>query len=108
MDKLSNNEKRALQELKNILAKKYSLHDFRLFGSKARGDSDWQSDLDVYIVLKEVNRGTEREIYELCFEIGLDYDVVFCPVVFSEKEVTDRFTQVTPFYQVVQREGISL
>ena len=50
---LNQNEEQAILELKRALMEKYNLIDFRVFGSKARGDADPDSDIDVMIELEE-------------------------------------------------------
>lgn len=80
----------------------------RLFGSKARGEASPDSDIDVFIVLREVDWQIEREIYDLCFEIGLEHDVLISPIIFSEGELKSPAMKVSPFLAVVEREGISL
>ena len=47
------NEKKALNDLRTALLENYSLLDFRLFGSKAKGTDSYDSDLDVMIVLED-------------------------------------------------------
>jgi len=65
IDSLSENEKAALIELKDALSKKFTLLDFRLFGSKARGDREPDSDIDVMIILplEQEERYTKGEYF---------------------------------------------
>ena len=51
--KLAENEKEALGALREILFNRYPVIDFRLFGSKARGEGRHDSDLDVMIEIPE-------------------------------------------------------
>lgn len=99
-------EKDALTELKQELSKKYKLLWMKLIGSKARGDFDEQSDIDIVIVLEDVNWNIERDIYETCFYLGLKYDVLISPIIYSEKDINDTLTRITPFYRTVEAEGI--
>ena len=105
-DKLSQNEATALVELKEMLARDYSVEDVRLFGSKARGTGHAASDLDLFIVVPQLNWETEKAIYTLCFELSLKYDLLLAPTLYSQAELTDPLIQATPFYRVIQDEGL--
>jgi len=47
---LGDNEKKAIQEATRILKEKFPVSDVILFGSKARGDSDEESDIDLMLL----------------------------------------------------------
>jgi len=99
-------ERDALTELKGVLSKKYKLLWMKLIGSKARGDFDEESDIDVVIVIEDVDWGIEKDIYETCFYLGLKYDIVISPIIYSEKDINNTLTRITPFYKTVEAEGI--
>lgn len=101
-------EKLALRELKEKIANKYELIWMKLIGSKARGDSNEESDVDIVIVLKNICWEVEKDIYDICFYLDLEYDLVISPIIYSEEEIKSRLTQITPFYQRVETEGILL
>lgn len=103
---ITEKEKTALKELKESVRKKYNLIVFKLFGSRARGDFDSESDLDVLIVVEILDWQIEKDIFELCFEIGLKYDLLLSPIVYSKREYESNRNKITPFYQSVEREGI--
>lgn len=105
---LKENEKAALKELKKILREKYGLLDFRLFGSKARGQDSPESDIDVMIELSEVNPEIESEIDKTIFVINLKYDCFISAVLFGQKELEEGPLDQSPLYKVVEREGIRL
>lgn len=100
--------KEVLSELKFEISRRYNLLWMKLFGSMARGDFDGESDMDVLIVLKEVNWAIEKDIYEICFYIGLEHDILISPVVYSNSEINDKLTQATPFFKTVEKEGIMI
>lgn len=99
-------EKNALIDLKEEISKRYKLLWMKLIGSKARGDFDEESDIDIVIALENVDWDIERDIYETCFYLGLKYDIVISPIIYSEKDINDTFTRITPFYRTVESEGI--
>ncbi len=51
-----------LVELKNKISQKYKLIEMRLFGSKARGESEYHSDIDIFVRISDVNRTIEEGI----------------------------------------------
>ncbi len=106
--KLTEKEKTALLELKKSIEQKYKLVVFKLFGSKVRGDFDSESDLDVLVVLEKLDWKTEIEIFELCFEVGLKYDLLFSPIVYAKDEYESSLNKITPFYLSVEKEGIAI
>jgi predicted nucleotidyltransferase len=105
---LLNKEKKALQQLKKELSQRYNLYWLKIIGSKVRGDSDKESDIDVVIVLDNVNWDIEKQVYELCFHIGLEYDVLISPIIYSVQETNDTLIKATPFFMSVEKEGVVL
>lgn len=105
-NRLTEKEKDALSELKAEISRRYGLLWMKIFGSRARGDFDKESDIDVVIVLNEVNWAIEKDIYELCFYASLKYDILISPIIYSKREIDDKFTKATPFFRTIEKEGI--
>jgi hypothetical protein len=55
-----------------------------LFGSKARGDSTPDSDIDVLVILNEEEGQTRSQILTIASRISLNYDVLLNPIIVSE------------------------
>lgn len=108
MGDLKADEAAALARLKEELGRIPGFIQMKLFGSKARGDSDRESDIDVLVVLENCHRKTRNAIYDLCYDLSVDYSVVLAPVVYARTEFESELTKVTPFYQTVAREGVLL
>jgi len=105
---LKENEKEAILLLKRQLLKKFSLLDFRLFGSMVRGDASSESDIDIMIELEEVTPEIESQIDEIVFEINLEKDIFISTIIFSRDEIEEGPMSESPIYKVIQREGISI
>jgi uncharacterized protein len=108
MRNLAPNESAALKKLKAALTRDFPLVELRLFGSKARGDSDKESDIDVLVVLEDYDWDTRMAVVDLCTDISIDHGVLLTPVLYSRAEYDSDLTKVTPFYQAVAREGVPI
>ena len=105
---LKEHEKAALIEFKKILQENYRLLDFRIFGSKARGEDSPDSDIDVMIKLPEITHSIENEINQIIFDINLKNDCFISVVLFGEKELKEGPMDQSPLYRTIEREGIPL
>ena len=105
---LKKNEQRAIANLKEILSKKFDLIEFRLFGSKARGESTPESDVDVMIEIAESNPDIRLQIYDITFEINLENDTFISMTIFSKKEIEDGPMAESPIYKIIHKEGVPI
>jgi len=98
----------AVLELKKRLQDRYGdrIVRFLVFGSYARGDNSPESDIDVFVALfGKVDWKTEIDIFDIAYEIDLEYDILFDVKVFSEEDIQSTILGVTPFMEAVLREG---
>ena len=105
---IKENEKSALLELKKKLQERYGLLDFRIFGSKARGEDSPDSDIDVMIKLPEISFVIESEIDKIIFSINLKNDCFITAVLFGKKELEEGPMDQSPLYKAIEREGITI
>ena len=99
------NEKQAINALKSRLSKEYSILDFRVFGSKAKGTDLEGSDIDVMIVLEDLSPSIESQIDDLIFELNLKYDCFITALFFSRKELEIGPLSESPIYKRILQEG---
>jgi uncharacterized protein len=109
MKGLTDRELMAVTEFKESLARDFGLVRLVLYGSKARGDSDGESDVDLIVVLSDrPDWRAKREIYYRASKIGLEHDVLLQPVVFAEADFQSSRFRVTPLLRNVAAEGVAV
>jgi len=80
-----------------------------LFGSKARGDSDEESDIDLLLVTKRYIHWKERQaIIHALFDLGMKHDVIFSILDTTEPDFENGIFTAFPIYQEVIREGVAV
>ena len=80
-----------------------------LYGSRARKDSDTQSDWDFLILLNgPVDDERVDKIRHRLYEIEWDCDEVLCSIVRNREEWNSPLYKSIPFHQNVELEGIVL
>jgi predicted nucleotidyltransferase len=63
------------------------LLEARLFGSRARGEGDEESDLDVAFIVQAGGRARRREVQDLAFDISLRTGIQLSPLVIEEPDL---------------------
>jgi predicted nucleotidyltransferase len=96
------------REMKETLSKQFTIFDFRLFGSRAKGNAMWDSDLDLYIEVEALDPNQRRLIHDLAWEIGSRSDIVISPIVITRNQLENTPFRATPIYQVIKQEGIMI
>ena len=108
MSNLLPQEKEALQKFVSYLEESIpeKTKNISLFGSKARGDSQKDSDIDILIILDKDNRQLRRTIITKAARISLEYDVLLSPRIIG----AERWTEMRGFslYRNVIKEANSL
>jgi predicted nucleotidyltransferase len=106
--KLKENENRAIREFSGNLKEKYGsqVEFIRLYGSKARGDDDRFSDIDLFILVKEKNEELRQFVLDTAFEANLKYGVLLSTIIYDKKSFSSPIAQVTPFIRSVINEGV--
>ena len=106
---LIDNEKNALLELKEIILARFPDAEIILYGSKARGDSDKESDIDLLILVESlINSKLEEEIFHLSYQIELKYEVVFGEIVENKDFWNTPLANAMPLHRNIDREGVHI
>lgn len=106
-DLLNSNERESvdafLSKLRQTLGE--DLMQATLFGSKARGDSEQYSDIDILVIVNDENREIRNEIITLASRISLDFDVLLSPRVIGRERWEQMGAEHFTLYGNVSREG---
>ena len=106
---IKENEKKAIREATRILKERFPVTDVILFGSKARGDSSEESDIDLLLLTKEPLHWKERHaIIEALFDVEMKHDVVISIVVNTVHDWREGICTVLPLHKEINREGIAI
>lgn len=107
--KLKENESKALFELKERLLQRFSDAEIIIYGSKARGDNEEFSDIDLLILVEsQINRKLKEEITEITYDIELKYDVVFGIIVENRDFWKSPLANSMPLHWNIDRDGVRL
>jgi len=79
-----------------------------LFGSKARGDAQIDSDIDVLIIVTDEGWSIKSKILQLGSRLSLEFDVLFNLFIVGENRWQYMKDIQFPIYQTISEEGISV
>lgn len=107
---LTEGEVRALNEyVHRLLAQQGpEVVEVWLFGSKARGDFDCDSDLDVLVILSNGNHRSRDLVRLTAARVSLEDDVLINTHVLSQEQWRYLADQQTSYWQNVRRDGVLL
>jgi len=95
-----------LKEFKRKVSDELGKVDIILFGSHARASAEKESDIDILVILaRDADIRVKETIYDIAYELSLEYDVVLDVSVYSRAE-WDRYKGVLPFIINVEKEGV--
>ena len=94
------------KKLKERLSEIVQLIDFRVFGSRARGDADEYSDMDVFLEVESFNKELKEKIREIVWEVGFENFIVISPLIFTKDEIEESPLRVAPVVKNIIEEGV--
>ncbi len=77
------------------------------FGSRARGEANFESDFDILVVLPDINSIQKKFISEIAWEISYEYEILLAPIVYSSEKFNYPAIHKSSFIQNILREGIA-
>ncbi len=102
-------ERQILESFKLSLLKRLAVHKVILFGSRARGDADVYSDMDVVVVLDQLSSVIDVDYVSDCaWEAGFEHGIVVVPIVYSRDEWEKSPERYSLLAMAVEQEGVTI
>jgi predicted nucleotidyltransferase len=104
--------RRALGRFRAWLLERYGarLRELVLYGSRARGDADEDSDVDVLVVIDDFDVAERGALFEAAYDAGVDGDdyVSVSPFVVSTAQAADMRRRERRIFAEIARDGVPL
>lgn len=95
-----------VKKLKERLSRIVNLIDIRVFGSRARGEADKYSDMDVFLEVSFLNKEIRDRIFDIVWEIGFENFIVISPLIFTKAEIENSPLKSSPIVKNIMEEGV--
>jgi len=96
------------KQLKERLSGIVRLLDFRVFGSRARGDEEEYSDMDVFIEVESLDKELKKKIRDIIWDVGFDNSIYISPLIFTRYELEDSPLRLSPIVQNINEDGVKV
>ncbi len=96
------------EELKTRLSEAVNLIDFKVFGSRARGDSEEYSDMDVFLEVESISKDLKEKISDIIWEVGFNNYLIISFLIFTREEVENSPLRASPILKNINSEGIRI
>jgi len=104
---ITENEREAIQVASKMLKEKFPVTKVALFGSKARGDDDDESDIDLLLLTyRPVSWAERKDINAALYDIQLSYSVIISTLIATDKDWDKGPFSVMPIHEEVHKDGI--
>ncbi|MBI5442217.1 MAG: nucleotidyltransferase domain-containing protein [Deltaproteobacteria bacterium] len=104
---MSEDDKRVLDLFAERVRTLYPTARVLAYGSRARGDATWGSDLDVCVILPTVTTEMEQRISRMAWEVGFDNEVLIMTVTFDGESFERQALGRIPFVKNILRDAVA-
>ena len=106
---LKPNDLAAIAEASALVKARFPVSRVVLFGSKARGDDQDDSDIDLLLLTSAaLNDCEKRELRHAIFALQPRWNVMFSPLCIPLKEWEEGIYQAMPLKVFVEQEGVEV
>jgi predicted nucleotidyltransferase len=105
---LHSRDRAAIGEAADLLRRQFPVDAVILFGSKARGDDDAESDIDLLVLTSRSLTHAERHaVIDELFPLQLRHDVVFSVFIAPTREWSSGVASVLPIHDEILDQGVA-
>lgn len=98
----------AIREAADLLRRRFPVERIILFGSKARGDDDGESDIDLLVLTsRPLSRAQRHAVTDQLFPVQLRHDVVLSVLILPTSEWTGGIVSVLPIHDEILEHGVA-
>lgn len=102
-------ELEALKKLYTLIKDPFNVKKLVLFGSRARGEAEEYSDIDILVLTKSPRLSSDRsKLADLSAEINVDYGVAISCLYYNEEDWESGEVINPLLKQNIEREGIEV
>jgi predicted nucleotidyltransferase len=106
---LRDNDRQAIEAAVRLLHQRFPVVRVILYGSKARGTADEESDIDLLVLTSREITWQERDaITDALFDIQLACNVVISTLVVPDQEWSAGRYVVLPIHSEIEQEGVAV
>ncbi len=105
---MNEHDRQIALEFKHRLSRAVPLLDYKVFGSRARGDAHEYSDMDVYIKVERLDKDLKERIRDIAWEVGFEHLIHISPLIFTREEAEDSPLRASPIVESIAEEGVEV
>lgn len=103
---LKDKDRKAVEEVAALLRREFPVTDVILYGSKAKGTDDMESDIDLLaLTSRELDWNERNAITDALFAVQLAHDVVISTLVVPVEEWRQGRISVLPIHDEIEEFG---
>ena len=104
---IKDSDRKLVEQFKRLMIEQdIPLYKTIVFGSRARGDAEPDSDLDVLVLVEHLNPAMRRTISHCAWEIGFEAGILIQTVAMSRDEAEYGPEQSSLLMLAVKEEGV--
>ena len=96
-----------LKQAKAVILSLLPDADVILYGSRARGESTWESDWDLLVLTDQpFSHELEFKLWDMLYPVMLECEAVISAFIRNRQEWSSPLSKASPYHQSIDRDGV--